>query len=101
MRSEGKVLKNKYLVIYILARPKNTDICRIGFGISKKIGKAFQRNKLRRILKEVLRKVLIPLNVDFYIIARKNMLNASFIEIEEAFEEILESFFLNQKYSQN
>lgn len=75
-------------------------ISRAGFGISKKTGKAFQRNKLRRILKEVLRKVLIPFNIDFYLIARKNILSASFIEIKEGLEESLESFFSNQKHSQ-
>ena len=35
------------------------SVSRVGFSISKKTGKAFQRNKLRRILKEVLRKVLM------------------------------------------
>jgi ribonuclease P protein component len=89
------------LIIYILPGPKNTNISRVGFGISKKTGKAFQRNKLRRILKEVLRKVLIPFNVDFYLITRKNILGASFVEIKEGLEEILESFFLKKKYSQS
>jgi len=77
------------------------SVSRVGFGISKKTGKAFQRNKLRRILKEVLRKVLIPFNVDFYLIIRKNILGAGFVEIKEGLEESLGSFFSNQKYNQN
>ena len=81
------------MIIYILDGPKDTDFSRVGFGISKKTGKAFQRNKLRRILKEVLRKVLIPFNIDFYLIARKSILGASFKEISEVLEESLESFF--------
>jgi len=89
------------LIIYILPGPKEINISRAGFGISKKTGKAFQRNKLRRILKEVLRKVLIPFNIDFYLIARKNILSASFIEIKEELEESLGSFFSNQKYNQS
>jgi ribonuclease P protein component len=89
------------LIIYILNGPKDINNCRVGFGVSKKTGKAFQRNKLRRILKEVLRKVSIPFNVDFYLIARKNILSASFIEIKKALEESLGSFFSNQEYSKN
>ena len=89
------------MIIYILPGPKNTNISRVGFGISKKTGKAFQRNKLRRILKEVLRKVLIPFNIDIYLISRKNIVGASFAEIKEGLEESLGSFFSNQKYNQN
>jgi ribonuclease P protein component len=87
------------LIIYILAGPKDRNISRVGFGISKKTGKAFQRNKLRRVLKEVLNKVSIPSNIDFYLITRKSILDASFVEIKEGLEESLGSFFFNQKYS--
>ena len=89
------------MIIYILPRPKKIDSSRVGFGISKKTGKAFQRNKIRRVLKEVLRKVLIPFNVDFYLIARKKILSASFIEIKKELEESLRSFFMDQDYSQS
>ena len=89
------------MIIYILPGPKDKGISRVGFGISKKTGKAFQRNKLRRILKEVLRKVLIPFDIDFYLITRKNILGASFVEIKEGLEKSLGSFFSKQKYSQS
>ena len=89
------------MIIYILPRPKKIDSSRVGFGISKKTGKAFQRNKIRRVLKEVLSKVLIPFNIDFYLIARKKILSASFIEIKKELEESLRSFFMNQEYSQS
>ena len=81
------------MIIRILDRPENTDVSRVGFGISKKIGKAFQRNKIRRILKEGLRKVLISFNIDIYLIARKSILGVSFEEINKVLVESLESFF--------
>ncbi|MCJ7665618.1 MAG: ribonuclease P protein component [Actinobacteria bacterium] len=99
LRSEGKVLKNKYLIAYILPGPKDNDISRVGFSISKKNGKAFQRNKIRRVLKEVLRKVLISFNIDIYLIIRKNIIGASFEDIWKELEETLGSFFSNQKYN--
>jgi len=89
------------LIIYILPRPKYKNISRVGFGISKKTGKAFQRNKLRRVLKEVLRKVLVPFNIDIYFITRKNIVDASLASIRKELTESLESFFLNQEHSQS
>ena len=89
------------MIIYVLPVPNEINITRVGFGISKKIGKAFQRNKIRRILKEVLRKVLIPFDVDIYLIARKNILDASFSDIKDRLEESLGSFFSNQNYSKS
>lgn len=80
----------------MLPTPEENSITRVGFGISKKTGKANQRNKIRRVLKEILRKVLTPFNADIYLIARKNILNASFSDIKKGLEESLGSFFSNQ-----
>ena len=89
------------MIIYILPGASDSDISRVGFGISKKTGKAFQRNKLRRVLKEVLRKVLIPFNVDIYLIARKNTAGASFEDLKKVLTESLGSFFLNKEYTKS
>ncbi|HAJ95531.1 MAG TPA: ribonuclease P protein component, partial [Actinobacteria bacterium] len=42
------------MIIYILPG-EESKLIRAGFAISKKTGKAFQRNRTRRILKEILR----------------------------------------------
>jgi len=94
LRKKGKLLKNKYLVLYILPH-KDRHSLRAGFGISKKTGKAFQRNKIRRILKEILRKVSIPYAIDIFIIARYNINSAGYSEIKDELEKSLEKFFLN------
>lgn len=89
------------MIIYVLPGAKDTDISRVGFGISKKTGKAFQRNRLRRVLKEILRKVLIPFSIDIYFITRKNIVGASFENLRKELEESLGSFFSNQEYRQS
>ena len=94
LRKKGKVLKNKYLIIYILPQCKGKSL-RAGFGVSKKLGKAFLRNKIRRVLKEILRKVLIPYAIDVYIIARYTMAGASYSEIAKELKNSLNSFFLS------
>lgn len=49
----GKSIASKYLVFYW--NPNNKDNNRYGFSISKRIGKAVVRNKLKRRLKEIIR----------------------------------------------
>ena len=94
LRKKGKLLKNKYLILYILPQEKEKKV-RAGFGIGKKTGKAFQRNKIRRVLKEILRKVSIPYAIDVFIITRHTILDASFSDIRKELEKSLEKFFLS------
>lgn len=49
----GKSVANRYLVLYFLKNDLNEK--RIGFSISKKVGNAVRRNKVRRLLHEVCR----------------------------------------------
>jgi ribonuclease P protein component len=94
LRKKGRLLKNKYLILYILPQSKEMKI-RAGFGIGKKIGKAFQRNKIRRVLKEILRKVSVPYAIDIFIIVRHSILKAGFTDIKKELEKSLEKFFLS------
>ncbi|MGL5255568.1 MAG: ribonuclease P protein component [Proteocatella sp.] len=50
--NKGKSYGCKNLVLYYL--PNGTDEFRVGFSISKKVGKAVVRNRIRRYLKESL-----------------------------------------------
>ena len=93
LKKEGILLEGKNLIIYILPK-EGQDTLRAGFGIGKKTGKAFQRNKIRRILKEILRKVSIPLAIDVFIIARKSIAEAGYTELKEELERNLKKFFL-------
>jgi ribonuclease P protein component len=69
---EGVTFASKYLVMY--ARPNELDFNRLGLSISKKAGTAVTRNKIRRLLREAMRRLLqeFPLNYDFIIIARRS-----------------------------
>lgn len=68
---EGITFASKYLVMY--ARPNRLGGNRLGLSISKKVGIAVTRNKIKRLLREAMRMLLeeYPLNYDFIIIARK------------------------------
>jgi len=52
---DGFALGSRYLVIY--AKPNELSINRLGLSVSKKIGKAVIRNRIKRLLKEAMRKI--------------------------------------------
>ena len=57
--NRGRSVASKAVVLYSL--PNNSDKKKFGFSVSKKMGKAVVRNKIKRVLKEVCR-----LNQDWF-----------------------------------
>ncbi len=69
----GNSLKNRAFVLcFRAAGQKYPNQLRIGFSVSKKIGKAVERNRVRRRLREACRLELaaFPKGVDYVLIAR-------------------------------
>jgi|AntRauTorckE6833_2_1112554.scaffolds.fasta_scaffold00096_49 ribonuclease P protein component len=84
----GKSIASKYLVLYW--NPNKLDNNRYGFSISKRIGKAVVRNKLKRRLKEIIRIRLdnIAYGYDIIIIARKPVNSLGFSEIKNDLKKL-------------
>ena len=60
---------------------------RLGLSVSKKVGTAVKRNRVRRRLKEIFRSstTKLPDNLDFVVLARPAAAEASFEELNEEF----------------
>ncbi len=86
----GKSISNQQFVLYHLLRPKH-ECFRLGVSVSKKMGNAIVRNRLRRIMKEIVRlnKDSIILTADFILIARKPVVDLTYQEIEGCIIHIL------------
>ena len=52
--NEGKYYVEKFVVMYIISNDSNFN--RVGFSVSKKVGKSVIRNKIKRRMKEAYRK---------------------------------------------
>lgn len=81
---EGKKIKSSDFQILIL---KNSlDYSRIAVKINKKVGKAYQRNKIKRILKEIFRNNQDKIQgLDIMIIPYRSILDKTYKEVEEEF----------------
>ena len=84
-----KSMANRLLIIYILENKYEYN--RVGFTVSKKIGKSVTRNRVKRLLKESYRlnegKILPGYDIIF--VARDIASKASYKEIEGAMLHLL------------
>ena len=85
----GKYANNNYLtLIYVPSKYKNI---KIGFSVSKKIGKAYVRNKIKRQLREIIRLNLNDLQESFnYIFVTKpEITTLTYAQIKDAVMDVL------------
>jgi ribonuclease P protein component len=83
----GKALTSKELVVRML--PNNLGITRYGLTVSRRIGKAVVRNKIKRRLREILRKTGLKPGWDIIIIARNTAASADFTTLGRSVENLL------------
>lgn len=78
-RRQGRSWANRTLVL--LARRNESADSRFGFSVSKRVGNAVVRNRVKRRLKEAARVELLPRmksGWDFVVIARKDAADADY-----------------------
>ncbi|MBC7106971.1 MAG: ribonuclease P protein component [Firmicutes bacterium] len=77
----GRVLPGKTLVVYALRREGTGR--RFGFVVGRKVGGAVQRNRVRRLLKEICRtrEGMFPAGHDYVIVARAGAYGQAFREL--------------------
>ena len=81
---------NGYLVLY--ARPNRTSANRVGLTVSKKLGCAVVRNRVRRRLREVYRRneSLFTPGWDIVVVARSRCVDAPFGKLQDAYLSLAE-----------
>ena len=85
----GTHFSSSALVLYVT--PSRTKSIKVGFSVTKKIGKATVRNLVKRRLREIVRNSLPNLkqNYNIIVVARENILNFSFEELSNQYSNLI------------
>ena len=80
IRNNGSFIKGKNINIQILHNQNLENSIGVGYTASKKIGNAVKRNKAKRIMRELARKIIIngKINSYYVLIAKSSLLDEKF-----------------------
>lgn len=84
--NQGKSWANKLFVIK--ACPNDRDNSRFGFSVSKRVGNAVMRNRVKRMLRECVRLSTWKAGWDVVFIARPGSATAGFDDIRQAVDDL-------------
>ena len=91
MYERGTRLHSRYATVFILAN--NRDVSRLGIAATKKLGGAVQRNRAKRLIREVFRRNHIAAGYDIVVIPKRDWLGASLTVLEADYRNLLERRF--------
>lgn len=102
MNREGQLTKpEQYALVYnqgnswagsllvMKALPNGLSLSRYGFSVSKRVGKAVTRNKVKRLLREILRLTPLKPGRDIFFIARPLAATANYASLKKAVDDLL------------
>ncbi|WP_438313994.1 ribonuclease P protein component [Sporosarcina sp. FA9] len=86
----GKSFANRQFVVYCYRKEKQ-DIFRIGLSVSKKVGNAVTRNRIKRYIRQAFLEMNGSLqnNMDYVIIARHQAAKIDFHETKKSLQHVL------------
>lgn len=90
-------IANRQIVVYRLFKPGQKHF-RVGISVSKKIGNAVTRNRIKRLMRQSIWQVRqqIPNEYDYLFIARQDITDRSLNEIKHSVLHVMKLLF-NQK----
>ena len=83
----GKAWVNNLIVMKAL--PNEFDFSRYGFSVTKNVGKAVVRNRIRRLLREISGVTPVKPGWDIVYIARPEAITADYHELRKSVETLL------------
>jgi ribonuclease P protein component len=85
--SRGVRIHGRYGTFFILAN--GGAAARLGIAATKKLGGAVQRNRAKRLIREVFRRNKVASGLDVVVVPKRELLDASLTVLEAEYRHIL------------
>ncbi|MGM0365514.1 MAG: ribonuclease P protein component [Actinomycetota bacterium] len=90
--NQGKIINYSAIKIYMLEN--SLYKIRVGISVGKYVGNAVKRNRIKRLIKEILRKIEIKeKGLDLLIVVKKAAAEATYHKLEKEINSALSSSF--------
>ncbi len=76
-------------LIVMKALPNGLSLSRYGLSVSKRVGKAVTRNRVKRLLREIMRVATLKSGWDIVVIARPAVANADYSSLKRTVDSLL------------
>jgi ribonuclease P protein component len=88
-------------LVVMKALPNGLSFSRYGFSVSRRVGKAVVRNRVKRLLREILRLASLQPGWDIIFIARPLVVSANYASLEKSVKNLLSrAQLLMEKYEE-
>jgi ribonuclease P protein component len=84
----GTRMHGRFFTVFLL--PGEPSAGRLGIAATKKLGGAVQRNRAKRLIREVFRRNKIARGFDVVVVPKREMLDASLTTLEAEYRNIVE-----------
>jgi len=86
----GTKIHSRYCTVFIL--PNEGAVGRLGIAATRKLGGAVQRNRAKRLIREVFRRNKIAQGFDIVLIPKRELLDASLTVLEADYRSTFERY---------
>lgn len=86
--STGVRVPARFMTLFVAAN--GGSVSRLGIAASRKFGPAVERNRAKRLSREIFRRHKITTGLDVIIVPRREMLDASFASLENDYAQALD-----------
>jgi ribonuclease P protein component len=94
---EGARIRGRFSTLFLL--PNKLSIGRLGIAATRKLGGAVQRNRAKRLIREVFRRNNTAAGFDIVVVPKRELLDASLTALEAEYRHNLERSLRQQARS--